>query len=395
MKTQQIDGAAGLRNDVSTERFSSGDLLVASNVDIDKTGRVSRRAGTQRLSAGATHSLWSNEKLALFARNGTLYRLHPSGQEQALRSGVGRYVAYADVNGAAYCSDGTSSFIIGEDGVARQWGVAPPSGSWATLSVIAGALPKGSYGVTMVYVRRDGMESGAPRMVVRTVGDNSGLRLTSLPVSTDPDVTHKRIYATRTDGEALFAVGTVRNAVTSFNITDLAADELPLRTQFKDAAPAGRVVGFFGGRTVVASGPHIFYSDPFEFELFDRRSGFLSFDSDVTLFAPVKSGVFVGTTKEIVFLAGGELSTAEQIPVVGYGAVLGTLSYVDGAQLLKGEEQGDVPVWMSARGVCAGLPDGSFANLTGSRYQVVPAAQGAGLFKVRNGIPQYLVSLFS
>jgi hypothetical protein len=299
-----------------------------------------------------------------------------------------------DVNGAAYCSDGLSSFIVDPFGNVREWGVEPPQRYELTTAHISGALPKGIYGVTMTYVRKDGFESGAPRMAQQYV-ESGGLRLNGLPVSADPGVTHKRVYVSRPDGEALFAVGQIRNAVTTFNITDLSQDTMPLRTQFKSAAPAGQLVGFSGGRAVVAKGPHLFYSDVFEFESFDLRNGFISFDADVTLYAPVDNGTFIGTTKEIMFLAGRELSTAERIPLVSYGAVLGTLSYVDGAQFLKGEDQGDIPVWMSHRGVCAGLKDGSLVSLTGPRYRVAPAVQGAGLFKMRGGTPQYLVSLFS
>jgi hypothetical protein len=393
MKTEQINGAAGLRNDIDTERFGVGDLLVGSNIDLDETGRVSRRAGTSVVSAGMTHSLWSNEKLALFIRGNTLHRLHPNGQEEAIYQYLYEPTPFADVNGEAFGANSKSAIVVDEGGNVRQWGIEPPRFSdLPTPAEIPGALPAGSYGVTMTYVRRDGRESGAPRAVY---GSGLGLRLEGLPVSPDPNVTHKRIYITRPDGEVFFAAGQIRNAVTSMSITDLPQDTIQLRTQFKTRAPYGRVVGFFGGRTIVADGPHLFYSDVYEFELFDLRTNFISFDANVTLFAPVNGGAFVGTEKEISFLAGRDITQVERAIVANYGAVLGTLSYVDGDQLLKGEQQGDVAVWMTARGICAGTDDGTFINLTGQRYQVSPAIQGAGLFKVRNGTPQYLVSLFS
>ena len=50
----------GLRNDVSSERFDIGDLEVADNIDIDKTGRIARRAGYTSVTAGAAHSLWAD-----------------------------------------------------------------------------------------------------------------------------------------------------------------------------------------------------------------------------------------------------------------------------------------------------------------------------------------------
>lgn len=392
MDTIQINGSNGLRNDISSERFEAGDLLVARNVEIDETGKVARRRGVSRLSAGAASSLWSDGERAFYVRGGTLYQLQPDLSSVALTDGVGTDVAYAAVADTVFWSDGKRSGRVA-DGVCERWGIEPPRRGLVVTPTV-GDLPAGIYGVTLVYLRR-GMESGAPRGVFVELAAHQGLRLTDLPVSDDPAVSHKRIYLTRPDGEVFFAAATIPNADTSAVITALPADTLPLRTQFKGAAPAGQLVGYYAGRTYVADGATLWYSEPYEYELFDRRSAFLPFPSPITLFAPVSDGVFVATEQETVFLAGREPSAFDSTSVLPYGAVRGTLVYPRNELLLKGDLPAKTPMWMSRNGVCIGLAGGQVLNLTGGRFGQPEARYGGGLFKVRGGTPHYVATLFS
>ena len=392
MKTVQINALSGLRNDVSTERFGPGDLLSGKNVDIDETGKVMRRHGRSQVSATPTSSVWADGETMLYVQNGRLYRRLDNGTAVQLYDGIGMDVSYEAVNDRVYMSDGQKSFVLADDKL-RPWGLEVPPKTFQ-LSSAPGDLSAGTYGVTIVYLR-DGMESGAPRSQYIELAANRAIRIQNLPVPTDASITHKRIYMTSANGEAHYAVALLPAADTSITIFDLPATSIVLRTQFKTPAPAGHIVGHFNGRNFVAAGNTLFWTDPLEYELFDLRENFVSFSSQIQIFAPVMEGAFLATETETIFLRGRNPAEWEVVKAAPYGAVRGTLVTPPNNQIGKDGVQGAVALWISTRGVCIGTSEGQLENLTGNRF-VMPAARiGAGLFKVRGGTPQYLVSLYS
>lgn len=386
MATVEIKAHKGVRNDVSSERFSREDLLIGTNIDIDETGKVSRRAGVTQLSAGATSSVWSNGKLAFFVRSSTLYQLHPDFSETPVTSGVGKNVSYDAIGDVVFWSDGVQSGRI-EHGTNVQWGVPVPPSDF-TLEATSGDLPAGTYGVTLVNLR-GGMESGAPRPKYITVPANSGVRIDNL------DATNKRIYMTRTNGEVFFTVGDLPPDEANATVVGLAGDSLNLRTLLKSPAPAGQIVKHYRGRMYVIDGNVIWYSDPYEYELFDKRKNYLQFETAVTIFAPLNDGVFVATEKETVFLSGDDPAKFQSNTVLAAGGVRGTLVYPRVDQLQKEGVQGAAAVWVSRAGVALGMAGGQLMILTGDRYVMPKASDGCGLFKIRSGTPQYVATLFN
>lgn len=393
MKTVQINALAGIRNDVSTERFTRSDLLVGKNIDVDETGKAFRRLGVHRLATGAHSSLWSENGNTFYVKNNALFRLLPDMSSVQIATGIAANVSYTHLAGKVFLSDGIRSLVVQGDQV-TAWGVEPPASTFAVQSA-AGDMPAGTYGVTVVFVRRDGYESGAPSGQFIELGAHSAITLTNLPVSTNPHVTHKRVYLTRPNGELFFEAATLRNDVLTTTLRALPPDALPLRTQFKGAAPAGSIVGSISGQSFVASGSVLAVSDPHEPELFDLRYGFVQFGAPITMVAPVSDGVYVGTTEETVFLNGFNVSEWQLQRVANYGVVPGTLVYPDNNQVTQKGIQNIVAMWFSQRGVCIGASSGEMVNLTSSRFVAPSAKAGAGLFKVRGGTPQYLVSLYS
>lgn len=392
MKPLVLNAAAGVRNDVPLERFAKGDLATGSNIDIDETGAISRRLGTQVVVAGAAHSLWSNDEVACFVQGTTLKQLFPDMTTRTLQTGVtGARLSYAEVNGTVYWSDEIQSgaFI---DGVAHQWGIQPPLP--AGLTATFGELPAGTYGLTTTYVRDDGHESGAPVLTWITLGDTQAVRAVLTPTAL-AGIVGQRIYLTPPDDETAYFVGEVSSSAASFEVSSLPSYGVELRTLLKGPAPAGHLVAHAFGRTYVAQGAFLFVSDPFEFELFDLRAGFLGFDSRITMFIPVADGVYIGTQDRTVFLAGTSPDTFQEIPVFPFGCVEGTARAVRGDLLAKEDETTSVAMWMSKQGVCLGKPGGQAKNLTGGRY-VMPASlgQGASLLKIKDGTPQFLVTTF-
>ena len=52
------------------------------------------------------------------------------------------------------------------------------------------------------------------------------------------------------------------------------------------------------------------------------------------------------------------------------------------------------PVWMSPTGFVVGSHGGNLTYLTENRMNIQPKAQGASLYRITNGIPQVVSSLF-
>ena len=393
----EITAIKGVRNDVTAERMKPGELVYARNVDIDESGKASRRRGTAEVYAGAAHSLWSDGTHGFFVQGGSLKRFTPGVAATALCTVAGTRVCYEAINGDVYWSDGITSGIVSA-GVNRSWGLTPPAA--LNPQPGSGALAAGTYLCTMTFTDRAGRESGAPRASAVTVGSGGAIVLTDLPVSSDPRVASKNIYVSAVNGDLPMLTAVVSNATTSTTISALAAQSVPVRTVLLGPPPAGQVIAQYSGRAYVAAGPFLFYSQPYEYELFDLRSGFIPFESDIQVVAPVGDGIFVGTTERTTFLAGKDSVEFTNTPVAPYGAIRGTRQTVDDRAFPPadddseaGSPSGDLALWMSTRGLLLGTDGGRIRSLTAKHYTLPAVTAGASLFKWRNGTPQYLVSL--
>lgn len=389
----EIDGFKGLRNDVALERFSSGDLAEAINVELDETGKIMRRLGVKRLQAGSFHSLWGDERDAFVVKAGSLHRVNRDLSLTDLAVPVAGRMVYQRIGDIVYCSDGVTAGALSRDGY-RRWGIEPPPAP--TVVASSGALRAGNYLFAMTYTDVNGRESGASTLGSIRVGDYASLEFT-LPVSSDPQVKHKRIYVSTPNGELPYLVASLTNSDTFVSLKALPSQyTIPLRTLRMGPAPAGDVLGYYNGRSYASKNNYLWYSLPYEYELFSRVEGFLGFPSTVRTFAPVSDGIFVGSDKDIVFLQGGSPEQFTRRVVADYGSIQGTVTYVPGHLIGQDGVQGLVPMWMSKKGVVVGLDGGNFKNLTGGRY-ILPdgVSSGASLLKVRGGTPQLVTSLFS
>src|ERR1019366_6066830 len=125
MPYTEIKAVKGVRNDVGPERFASGDLLYANNIDIDETGKCNSRLGTTTLYAGAAHSAWSDGTQAFFVQGGNLNQFLPGLTPTPIAAIAGPRVAYANINGPVYWSDAVKSGVV-INGVNKPWGKVVP-----------------------------------------------------------------------------------------------------------------------------------------------------------------------------------------------------------------------------------------------------------------------------
>ncbi len=382
---------AGVRNDVTAERFSAHDLVTAENCDLDKSGRLARRGGTTKKFTGAAHSIWSDDSgsVCLMVAGGYLKKLNVDYSATAIKvlhDGLAR-MSYTAVNGAVYFSNGVDTGVI-QEGIARSWGIAVP-GALAVQTTV-GQMPAGRYQFVVTYLREDGQESGAGLAGAVTVTDGAGLLFTT-PVSSDPSVLWKIIYLTTPNGDMLYrAVSTANATQIVAYANDTSELNTPIETQFLGPAPAGQLVARYRGHMLVAVEDTIYPSEEFAPEWFDLRR-YITLDGRITMLAVMEdkersgegqhSGLFIGTDKSCGVLVGTSPDDFQYVPKTSYGAVIGAMDYVDGS-VFGDNSLGarPLPMWLTTQGICVGKPDMEIQNLTRTKYGFPAAGQGAAIF---------------
>jgi len=374
---------SGLRNNVESERFTPADLLIADNVDIDKSGRLARRQGFTRRNATAAHSLWASGTQALFVSGTQLMRLNADFTTSALSSVSGATMSYCQAGERVYFSDAAISGVF-ESGVTRSWGLAVPAAPGAAL--VTGSLMAGRYQCAITSVRTDGQESGAGLATEVIVAGNQSIRIT-LPTLADTSVASRNIYMTTPNGELLYLAATLPRTTLTSDLTasTVAALTFQLATQFLQPAPAGQLVAYYKGYMLVAAGNVLYMSEPFAPELFDLRN-YIDLGAPITLLAPLEDkggagGLFVGTSAGCGILAGSGPDDFQYVAKTGYGAIPGTLAYAEGVSIGDGSLGArPIPLWLSTQGICMGTPGLEIDNLTRGSYNFAASGTGAGLF---------------
>lgn len=393
-KTVLLAKFDGIRNDVDSERLSVRDLASGTNVDLDLSGKPSTRLGFTQRVACAPSSFEGFGSYGYFLDGTDLKRFAPPSTILTLRSGLSptKRIAFEEMNGDVFYSNTEVTGKITQ-GMDRPWGIAVPD--LPTASTTAGDLRSGWYGYTMTFVRRNGQESGAKRMNIVQVTDNSGLLLQNIPISTDPDVTTKNIYFTGRNGETPMLVGSIPNATTSFSYLHNVAGARPVATMFRGPPPSGHLLSYFNGRIFIAQGSYLWHTDAFAPEQVDFRQGFTPIGDEITVVAPVETGIFVATQNRTLFLAGDSPEKFMFTEVAPYGAPLGNHVYVDGSKVTKDGIPKTVVGWLSKKGFCVGSSDGTLTNMTQSRYILPSVNRAATVFKQRGGLTQFISVLYT
>ena len=157
------------------------------------------------------------------------------------------------------------------------------------------------------------------------------------------------------------------------------------------------------GRIWGARGNKVYYSDPNQYEWF-RPGNYFPFLEDIVLLAPVTTGLYVSSLKQTWFLAGEEPDKMVSRRM-GNGAIPGTLTMVmvpahiaGGAatsNLFGKMSKEPTPVWMSPTGFVVGTHGyGNLTYLTQDRLKSPARTKGASLYRIINGIPQVMTSLY-
>lgn len=144
-------------------------------------------------------------------------------------------------------------------------------------------------------------------------------------------------------------------------------------------APVGDLIAFRpGGGMLIASGPVLHFNRfPFNFGLY-AGTDIVQFGSDITMIAPVAAGTFVSDGERTWFLQGESWFDTTQKLAAEYPALTGSLAHNKVTLRDMGlDSSGFGRIWASTEGVCLGLDDGSFINLTDDKIDY-PAGHSTG-----------------
>lgn len=106
------------------------ELAAAYNVDIDQTGRISRRRGLTQKRSDASHSGFCEGGDCLYVSGGSLYRLNPDYSREELRSDLtlNMPMSYVQVAGRVYYSNGVQKGYVPRGGADTAWDAAAYQG---------------------------------------------------------------------------------------------------------------------------------------------------------------------------------------------------------------------------------------------------------------------------
>jgi hypothetical protein len=383
-------GFGGVRNTVPPERLAPEDLTQAVNVDIDDSGRATRRIGTTKRVDGVAHSLWAERGMCLYMTGSSLMRLLPDFTSEPMAIGLTPDLPtnYVLANDRVYWTNSRQSGVI-VNGANRRWGMPTPGDP--ALEPINGYMTPGQYQVVITHVREDGVESGAGMGVTINLLETGGVRV-RWNVPPNPTITRTVVYLTEPNGRQLYQAAIADPRAGQVDITSINL-AVPLNTQWLDQPPPGQCLAHHRGRIYIAAGAVLYATVALGYEHCDLRDYLAIDDSVITFVASVEHGLFVGTEKQVVFLAGDRLEdmtlrVVSDSPGIARSAVQADGYAVTGNAGLGGMQ---VVLFTTGSGVYQGNPDGSVVQLTHERYEFGTKGRAAATFRDGELLHQYLL----
>ncbi|UUE95355.1 hypothetical protein [Comamonas thiooxydans] len=376
----------GINNVQPEHRLKASDLLAAKDVDIGLDGEVSRRGGYQRMSEVCHKNLWQGAGFHLATTEGSLVSIADDAGTRVLWPNIGPERVW-------YCNlpDGRTLFSTGllrgvTDGVTAWPLTVPEPASLGALDFAFGELEQGQYRYGVSHVRLSDRAEGPVRVSEPVSVLQGGLRLDGLPQLPGHAL---NVYLSGRDGEGMFFAGTTVERSFEFGGRNSEL-VLPARTLGAQVLPDGTLMAFWRGRVLVAQGKVLWASRPAVPHLSDWRD-FKPMTADITALVPVDTGIYVGTSQDLIFLGGetfdGLIYTATKRGPV----VLGSGIEAPGHRLALGDGTGAGAAMLCIAGgeVVAGFDGGQTTSLTANRFKTA-AKEVSAAFREVSGIPQYM-----
>lgn len=211
---------------------------------------------------------------------------------------------------------------------------------------------QGVYQYVMTYYDNNrGRESG-PSVVTDeyNLEDSGVVNFTSLPISSDPTVTHKRLYRVGGDITTFSLVAQLPVAQTTFtdNIKDVDVGDLLITDTYLPAPNAIKYLCTANGMLFGAEGPRVRYTPIGQPEAWPELY-YITFESTVTALAVVYTGILVCTLTKTYVITGSGPNSLSLGPAISTDQ--GCLNHAS-MQVLKG-----AALWVSYEGICASSGD--------------------------------------
>lgn len=397
--------AAGIDNrdpEQALARDSNGAANVARdavNVDIDRAGKVARRAGyTKIVGAQGAASLWASPEFpfGLYVDNGVLRGVRERGETFDIRGGMGAGpVSYAVAAGRVYWSNAAQNGVVSPDGLPGDWAVPTPGYAHVSALATAGGLFAGVYQVAVTFLTPTGEESGAGPAARVLVGTGGGVQI---DVPQPPDPTWRvRIYATDANGDVFYNAFTLPAGVASA-LLGAHVNGRQLATQFLEPMLPGHIVRRFGGRLLVARNNTVTWSEPLRYGLTNVARNAVALPETITMMEPLgdgtdAAGVLVASGDKTYWLPGADPAKFNAQIVRAHGVVPGTALRLPG-EVFALQTSADVAYWIDASGTgCVGLAGGEVTTLQAAQAIAPSAVSGASLYRDANGLRQIVTAL--
>lgn len=375
---------AGINNRAHKYELPEGAVVDALNVDITSSGRILRRKGTtQLLTSTSAHSAFGGSVNFLFMEDGELHLGLP-GDDSVLRSGMSaRRVAYIEVNGDIYYSNGEVTGKVRSDGTHTTWGVPTPSSQPTIAAVAAGGMYAGRYQIGVTFEDSYGEVSGALAPQAVDVAAGGGILVTNIPQSTD--ASYVSLYVTEPNGDKLYEYVTIPMGLTTQLVAASANKRGLLTTVHHEPFPPCDMLTYYNGRIYGVKDNVAWYTNPLMYGLVDYSLGdnFILFPEDVTVFAPTVDGIYVCSDKTY-FLAGkGPADFSLQMKSKARGVYRTQVDI----------ENTDNVAWFGELGWAIGKPGGNVEFVSDPNVAVPYYESGVSLFRQQRGIRQLVCAL--
>lgn len=362
--------SVGIDHVTSDTKLAPGAVHDAVNGDFNRSGEFTRRNGfAPLLSASGLHSLWTSPatQWTFCGQGASLCQVRQTGSGSLdvaplVETGSMAPISFDDLNdGVLYANAAGAGFI--RNGIALPLALPTP-GAPAAVATSNGGLSAGRYGVGVSLMGES--ESALSGLTFIDVPEGGGIRLTL-----QTDTFDRLLYRTAPNGDALYLCASAPGALTSYLIGNGALGRLS-ETRHLAPLPGGQIIRQWRGRTFVARGDTVYFSEPMRYGLYSPREGFMQFASRVTLMEAVENGIFIGGTGGVIFLQGTKPSdfelkaTSALAPYEGSGTVVP-------ASLFGGDigKSGDhVATWLAPNGFVIGTSTGQLIETQSDRIAI-------------------------
>lgn len=265
------DYLGGVQTAKPITKFNNDDAILAIGGNFDKRGAFEKRKGGIKYNNTSLNQ--SGRGLFDFRFNsGVQQKLLIFGQDTVWEGNTGSptpiLTGQSDARySAVKVNIGGKDFAFWSNGLDRMRKYdgttvtfasifAPSTIPVATPVIGAGTLAAGTYQIAVTFLNADDEESNpSDTITVTLTGGQNTINLTALPVSTDPQVTARRIYMSLVDGAVLFGNLDVANN-TATTATILVNSNGALLEYDHDDAPNVQYLRNWSNRLVGAGDPN-------------------------------------------------------------------------------------------------------------------------------------------